>query len=91
MKKLLENFVKNQDTEIKNLQAKLESGREEIIHSREEEYKRILAKFRVLKENLEDSQNKERMHIQKNLKSFRPSSNFFSRSMQEKTGGDGEQ
>lgn len=91
MKKLLENFMRNQEIEFKTLQGKLESGREEILKGREEDYKRILAKYRVLRENLEDSQAMERQKIQKNLKSFRPSSNFFSRSVQERNGGEYEQ
>lgn len=86
-KLLLENFIKNQQNELKNLEGRLESGRDEIMKGREEDYKRILAKYRVLKENLEDSQSKEKTRIKKSLKSFRPSSNFFSRSIQEKTSG----
>lgn len=79
--------MKNQETEFKTLQAKLESGREEIMKGREEDYKRILAKYRVLRENLEDTQAHERQKIQKDLKSFRPSSNFFTRSIQQNMDG----
>lgn len=87
IKKLLENFIRLQETETKNLQARLEAGREEILRGRDEDYKRIMAKFRVIKENLEDSHNLEKQKVQKNLKSFRPSSNFFSKSVQEKSNG----
>jgi len=69
------------------LQNKLESGREEILKGRESDYKRILAKFRVMRENIENRQALEKLNIQKSLKSFNPSSNFFSRSQQETTGG----
>lgn len=76
--------MKTQEVDLKTLQNKLESGREEILKGREEDYKRILAKFRVLKENLEDSQALEKQRIQKKMKSFKPSSKFFSQSIQQR-------
>ena len=91
MKLLLENFIKHQETETKNLQSRLEAGREEILRGRDEDYKRIFAKFKVLKENMEDTHTLEKQKVQKNLKSFRPNSKFFSRSVQEQLYNNGHQ
>lgn len=79
---LLENFIKTQETEFKNLQLKLESGREEMLKTREIDYRRIVSKYRVYRENLEDNQALTKQRLQKELKSFKPSSNFLSKSIQ---------
>lgn len=59
---------------------KIDTGREELIKAREKDYQKLVSKYRVLRENLDDSQILEFQKHEKTLKMFKPSSNLFNRS-----------
>ena len=82
MRNLVEHFISKQNNELNALRKKIDSGREELLKAREKDYQKLVAKYRVLRENLDDNQILEFQKIEKNLKLFKPSSNLFNRSYQ---------
>lgn len=91
MRNLIEHFISKQNNELSALRKKIDSGREELLKAREKDYQKLVAKYRVLRENLDDSQILEYQKIEKNLKLFKPSSNLFNKSYQMQNSGISEQ
>ena len=58
---------------------KIDTGREELIKAREKDYQKLVSKYRVLRENMDDTQIFEYHRSEKKMKSFHPSSNLKSR------------
>ena len=87
MKNLIDHKVIKQSNELSALRKKIDSGREDLLKAREKDYQKLVAKYRVLRENLDDSQILEFQKIEKNLKLFKPSSNLFNKSYQMQQSG----
>lgn len=77
----IEFFLQKQEYEMQALCKKIDTGREELIKAREKDYQKLVSKYRVLRENLDDTQILEFQRAEKTLKMFKPSSNFFNKSL----------
>jgi len=78
----IEHFLQKQEYEMQALIYKIDTGREELIKAREKDYQKLVSKYRVLRENLDDTQILEFQKTEKTLKNFKPSSNLFNKSLQ---------
>lgn len=79
---LLAQYANKQTNELNVLRKKIDSGREELLKAREKDYQKLVAKYKVLRENLDDSHILEYQKIERHLKLFKPSSNLFNKSYQ---------
>lgn len=75
----LDHFIQKQEYEMQALCYKIDTGREELIKAREKDYQKLVSKYRVLRENMDDTQIMEYHRSEKNMKSFNPSSNLKSK------------
>jgi len=64
------------------LMCKVDTGRDELIKAREKDYQKLVSKYRVLREKLDEDQIKDFHRKEKDMKNFKPSSNILHRSMQ---------
>ena len=78
----VDHFMQKQDYEMQALCKKIDTGREELVKAKEKDYQKLVSKYRVLRENLDDSQVLEYQKHLKTLKMFKPSSNLFNKSFQ---------
>ena len=78
----IDHFLQKQDYEMQALCKKIDTGREELVKAKEKDYQKLVSKYRVQRENLDDSQILEYQKHLKTLKMFKPSSNLFNKSFQ---------
>merc|ERR1712150_259105 len=78
----IDHFLQKQDYEMQALCKKIDTGREELVKAKEKDYQKLVSKYRVLRENLDDSQILEYQKHLRTLKMFKPSSNLFNKSFQ---------
>jgi len=78
----VDHFLQKQEYEMQALCYKIDTGREELIKAREKDYQKLVSKYRVLRENLDDTQIMDYHKTEKTLKNFKPSSNLFNKSLQ---------
>lgn len=83
---MLSKFIATQNNELNVLRKKIESGRKELLKAREKDYQKLVAKYKVLRENQDDAHILEYQKIERHLKLFKPSSNLFNRSYQLESG-----
>merc|ERR1712166_144469 len=75
----IEHFLQKQEYEMQALIYKIDTGREELIKAREKDYQKLVSKYRVLRENMDDTQIMQYHQSEKKMKSFNPSSNLKSK------------
>jgi len=78
----MDHFVQKQEFEMQALMCKVDTGRDELIKAREKDYQKLVSKYRVLREKLDEDQIKDFHRKEKDMKNFKPSSNILHRSMQ---------